>query len=110
MWFLFAVVLTAVFLRVSLPASFHKGFVIVGWICLICAVLAYVTWTILIRRGGSASARNFRNALNKMLCKELLGSDATARDILMADVNTGLLCVMSLTRFVGKSLSVLLLI
>jgi NTE family protein len=88
-WFWCVIILMAVFLRVSLPASFHQGFVTVIWICAVSGILAWGAWTIFVRRAGLTSARSFRSALNKMLCKKLLGPDAPERDVLMADLNDG---------------------
>jgi NTE family protein len=83
-----AVSLWAVFLNVSLTASFYNGLITAICIYVACTIFIFILLKQFFRKAGLASARSFRNALNNILCKKLLGSDQVERDILMADVDT----------------------
>jgi len=89
MIYCYAAVLAAIFLLAALPASFYDGFVTAVFIYASSTIAVYVLLQMFIRKAGLASARSFRNALNKLLCKKLLASHETERDILMSDVNDG---------------------
>src|SRR5262249_50628196 len=78
-----------IFLLVAVPANFYNGFFTILFVYFASTIVAYALLQMFIRRAGLASARGFRNALNKMLCIKLLGSGAAERDILMADLNDG---------------------
>jgi NTE family protein len=82
-----AVVLAAIFLRISLTASLYNGFLTAIFVYVACTIFVFICLKMFFRKAGLASARSFRNTLNSMLCKKRLGPNEAERDILMADVN-----------------------
>lgn len=83
----YAGVLFVIFIWTSWLSTFYDGFVALMCFVVFTVAMAALYLCLFLKNAGLASARSFRIAFNKMLCRKLLGPDHVERDIVLADIN-----------------------